>query len=82
MFEGQVHDPQVFIAALREYHASQPQQRGSMANALSEAIIAKRVDLAEVRHALLALGEPDLMETLDRLLDLIEPYIEEGGVEE
>jgi hypothetical protein len=82
MFEGQVQDPNVFIAALREYHASDPQQRGAMANALSEAIIAKRVDLAEVRHALLELGEPDLMETLDQLLDVIEPYIEEGGVEE
>lgn len=82
MFEGQVQDPKIFIEALREYQASDPQQRGPMANALSEAIITKRVDLAEVRHALLELGEPDLMETLDRLLDLIEPYIEEGGVEE
>ena len=49
MFEGQVHDPAVFIGALREYHESLAEQRGSMANALSEAIITKRVDLAAVR---------------------------------
>ena len=82
MFEGQVHDPRVFIAALREYHESSVEQRGHMANALSEAIITKRVDLAAVRQELLDAGEPDLMDTLDRLVDLIEPYIEEGGVEE
>ena len=82
MFEGQVQDPNIFIAALREYQASESEQRGPMANALSEAIIAKRVDLAEVRQTLLEMGEHGLMETLDRLLDLIEPYIEEGGVEE
>ena len=82
MFEGQVQDPKVFIAALREYHDADGSQRGHMANALSELIIRKRVDLAAVRHALLDAGEHELMDTLDRLLDLIEPYIEEGGVEE
>ena len=82
MFENQTHDPQVFIAALRGYHDSDAEQRGSMANALSEAIITKRVDLAAVRQELLDAGEHELMDTLDRLLDLIEPYIEEGGVEE
>jgi len=82
MFEGQVHDPRVFIAALREFHDAQASQRGPLANALSEAIITKRVDLAAVRHELLDAGEHDLMDTLDRLIDLIEPYIEEGGVEE
>ena len=80
--EGQVHDPQVFIAALREYHEAQVLQRGPLANALSDAIITKRVDLAAVRQALLDTGAHDLMDTLDRLLDLIEPYIEEGGVDE
>ena len=82
MFEGQVQDPGVFIAALREYHESNPEARGHLANALSEAIITKRVDLAAVRHALLETGAHELMDTLDRLLDLIEPYIEEGGVDE
>ena len=83
MFEGQVQDPKVFVAALREYHdAGDNSQRGHMANALSELIIRKRVDLAEVRHLLLDAGEHELMDTLNRLLDLIEPYIEEGGVEE
>lgn len=82
MFEGQTQDPQVFIAALREYQGSEPAQRGPMANALSDAIVTKRVDLAAVRQALLDTGEHELLDTLDRLLDLIEPYIEEGGVEE
>ncbi len=82
MFEGQVHDPQVFIEALREFHEAPAEQRGGVANALSDAIITKRVDLAEVRQALLDGGEAELLDTLDRLIDLIEPYIEEGGVEE
>ena len=82
MFEGQVHDPRIFIAALREFHEAQAEQRGHMANALSDAIITKRVDLAAVRQGLLDAGEHDLMDTLNRLIDLIEPYIEEGGVEE
>ena len=82
MFEGQVQDPKVFVAALREFHESVSEQRGHMANALSELIIRKRVDLAEVRHLLLETGRHELMDELDRLIDLIEPYIEEGGVEE
>ena len=82
MFEGQTQDPNVFIAALREYHDSPAEQRGHLANALSDAIIHKRIDLAAVRHALLDHGEHELIDTLDRLLDLIEPYIEEGGVDE
>ena len=82
MFAGQVQDPQVFIAALRQYHESDPNSRGPLANAISEAIVTKRVDLAAVRLALIDEGNHELLDTLDRLLDLIEPYIEEGGVEE
>lgn len=82
MFEGQVHDPQVFVEALREYHETGEQGRGELANALSDLIITKRVDLAAVRQVLLDTGAHELMDTLDRLLDLIEPYIEEGGVDE
>lgn len=82
MFEGQVHDPQVFIEALREYHGTQGPQRGELANALSELIIAKRVDLAAVRQVLVDTGAHELMDALDQLIDLIEPYLEEGGVEE
>jgi hypothetical protein len=82
MFEGQVHEPAVFIAALRQYHESDPDGRGPLANALSDAIITKRIDLAAVRLALVDEGAHELIDTLDRLLDLIEPYIEEGGVEE
>lgn len=82
MFEGQVHDPQVFVETLREFHEAPANQRGQLANAISEAIITKRVDLAAVRQVLLDTGAHELMDTLDRLLDLIEPYIEEGGVDE
>ena len=82
MFEGQVHDPQVFVEALREFHEAPANERGQLANAISDAIITKRVDLAAVRQVLLDTGEHALMDTLDRLLDLIEPYIEEGGVDE
>ena len=82
MFEGQVQDPKVFIEALRQFHGTPADRRGELANAMSDAIIHKRIDLAEVRQALLDGGEEALMATLDQLLDLIEPYIEEGGVEE
>ena len=82
MFEGQVQDPRVFITTLRAFHGADAQARGELANAMSDAIIHKRVDLAEVRHLLLSTGQADLLDTLDRLLDLIEPYIEEGGVDE
>ncbi len=82
MGDGQVQDPQVFVAALRQYHEADEGERGDLANALSDFIITKRVDLAEVRNLLLETGEHELMDALDRLIDLIEPYIEEGGVEE
>ena len=82
MFEGQVHEPSVFIAALREFHEAPAEGRGALANVISEAIITKRVDLAAVRQALLDTGAHELLDSLDRLIDLIEPYIEEGGVDE
>lgn len=82
MFEGQVQDPKVFVAALRQYRDAQGNEEGELANALSQAIITKRVDLAEVRQLLIDGSQDDLLETLDELTDLIEPYIEEGGAEE
>ncbi|MBI4354576.1 MAG: hypothetical protein HY595_05000 [Candidatus Omnitrophica bacterium] len=82
MFEGNVQEPSEFIETLRRYHEAPTDQRGELANTMSDAIIHKRVDLAEVRQALLDSGDAALMDTLERLLDLIEPYIEEGGVEE
>ena len=77
-----VHEPQLFIVVLREYHDAHQDARGPLANALSDAIITKRVDLAQVRRELLDGGAHELMDTLDRLIDLIEPYIQEGGVDE
>ena len=82
MFEGQVQEPKVFVETLRQFHEADASQRGHLANTLSELIIRKQVDLAEVRHVLLQTGAHELMDTLDRLLELIAPYIEEGGVDE
>ena len=81
-FERNVQDPGVFVEALRQYHAADVAERGDLANALSDLIITKRVDLAEVRQLLLDQGDSELLDELDRLIDLIEPYIEEGGVDE
>ena len=82
MSNQDVEPPQMFVERLRAFHEAPADQRGHLANALSEKIITKRVDLAEVRQVLLDTGRADLMDTLDRLIDLIEPYIEEGGVDE
>lgn len=82
MFSGQVQEPSAFILVLRQYAEASPAERGALANALSDAIVMKRVDLSQVRQQLLDDGHHELLDTLDRLLDLIEPYIEEGGVEE
>ena len=82
MVDGSVHDPKLFIAVLREYHEAPSDGRGSLANAMADAIVTKRVDLAQVRQELLTIGSHELLDTLDRLIDLIEPYIEEGGVDE
>jgi len=77
-----VQEPKAFVEVLRQFHATPAEARGELANAMSDAIIHKRVDLAEVRQLLIDAGDQGLMDSLDQLLDLIEPYIEEGGVEE
>ena len=82
MFEEQTQDPNMFIQTLREFHETPTEQRGQLANHMSDLIVGKRVDLGAVRQELLKTGLGELIETLDRLVDLIEPYIEEGGVEE
>ena len=82
MHESETHDPRLFIEALRQFHQTPDDQRGELANLLADAIVTKRVDLAAVRQALIDTGEIELSDALDRLIDLIEPYIEEGGVEE
>ena len=78
MFEGQVQDPSDFIETLQAFAETPAEERGLLANRLSDLIIHKRVDLAAVRQALLDTGKAELLDTLDRLIDLIEPYIEEG----
>ncbi|MBI2093980.1 MAG: hypothetical protein HYT88_04585 [Candidatus Omnitrophica bacterium] len=82
MFDDLVQDPGTFIEKLRQFHEAPAEKRGALANQLSEGIIAKRVDLAAVRQTLMDAGSYELLATLDQLLDFIEPYIEEGGVEE
>ena len=82
MFESNVQEPSAFIETLRLYHEAPADERGQLANKISELIVGKRVDLAAVRQELMEAGERDLADTLNQLVDLIEPYIEEGGVEE
>ena len=82
MFDLGMHSPAQFVEVLRAFRDAEEAQRGALANRMSEAIITKRVDLAEVRQLLLDAGDAELMDVLDRFIDLIEPYIEEGGVEE
>ena len=82
MFEPQLLDPEQFILKLRAFHETPERSRGHLANQLSDSIIQKRVDLAAVRRVLLDEGKAALLDALDRLVDLIEPYIEEVGVEE
>jgi hypothetical protein len=77
-----LHDPDVFIDVLREFHAAPQERRGPLADRMTEAIITKHVDLAVVRHTLLEQDARELLDTLERLMDLLEPYIEEGGAEE
>lgn len=71
-------DPESFIALLRDFQAAGASGRGHMANALSDAILRKHVDLAEVRRQLIDSGEIELYDTLERLMDLIEPYLMEN----
>ena len=82
MFDCGMHEPQAFVEHLEAYRISALKEQSQLANKLSDAIIGKRVDLSVVRQILLDNGRQDLMETLDHLLEVIEPYIEEGGVHE
>ena len=81
MFESNLLEPEQFILKLQVFHETREQNKGHLANELSDSIIQKRVDLAAVRLVLLDSGRAALLKTLDRLVDLIEPYIVEGGVE-
>ncbi len=76
---GHLHDPERFIEALRAFHATAEGSRGSMANALSDAILRKQVDLGLVRQRLVDAGEIELYDELDRFMDLIEPYLSDSG---
>jgi len=82
MDDAGVQEPEAFIAVLRRFHTAEGAQQGALADTLSEWIIRKRVDLAQVRLALMDQRAEELLGALDALLDLIEPYIEEGGVDE
>ena len=62
-----------------EFSESPADARGAVANQLSDVMLKKQVDLAQVRRALLDEGAHELLDTLDRLMDLIEPYLTEGS---
>jgi hypothetical protein len=79
---GHLHDPDAFIEVLREFRAAAPERRGPLADRMTDAIVTKHVDLAVVRHTLMAGEAQELLDTLEALMDLIEPYLEEGSAEE
>ena len=79
MFNVQMQSPEIFVEALRQFHGIEDAKRGELANAMADAIVTKRVDLAAVRQLLLDAGEHELMDTLNRFVDLIEPYLAEDG---
>ena len=74
-----IKDPDSFIDALRRYHETPETARGHLANAMVDAIIGKHVDLALVRRQLLDGGHAELYDTLERLMDIVQPYLEEIG---
>jgi hypothetical protein len=77
-----IGDTQAFINVLRQYQESGPDKRSELANIISDAIIAKRVNLASIRQELLESSEFDLVDALEGFLELLGPYIEEGKDEE
>ena len=77
-----MHSPEQFVESLRSFHRADERSRAQLANTMAEAITTKTVDLAQVRQLLLDQGEAELLDVLHRLVDLIEPYIDEGGAEE
>ncbi len=79
MSQEHLHDPAAFIAVLRQFHSTPHGQQGHLANRMSDAILRKYVDLAQVRRELVDGGEIELYDTLEQLLNLIEPYLQDTG---
>ena len=79
MHAGHPHDPLGFIAVLRAFQEAPEDRRGPLANVMSDAILGKHVDLAQVRRELIDGGEIELYDMLEQLLSLIEPYLQETG---
>ena len=66
-----------FLDELRQLHAEGGQISGPRANRIAEAIMAGHLHLGHVREALMERGEADVVDTLNALVDLIEPYLQE-----
>ena len=68
---------EAFLDELRQLHAEGGQVTGPRANKIAEEIMKGHLHLGEVREQLLHNGEEDVVETLNALVDLIEPYLNE-----
>ena len=75
-------DQETFLHELRQLHAEGGQITGPRANRLAEAIMVGNLHLGEIREALLHNGETDVVQTLNALVDLIEPYLNEDVAED
>ena len=75
-------DMEAFIEELRQLHAEGGQVTGPRANAIAEEIMKGHLHLGHVRERLIVSGEEDVVQTLNALVDLIEPYLQEDVSDE
>ena len=70
-------DTAAFLDELRQWRAEGGQPTGARANKIAEEIMKGHLHLGEVREQLLQSGEADVVDALNALVDLIEPYLQE-----
>ena len=66
-----------FLDELRQWRAEGGQPTGPRANKIAEEIMNGHLHLGEVREQLMSSGEADVVDALNGLVDLIEPYLQE-----
>lgn len=71
-----------FLEELRQLHAEGGQPTGARANRIAEEIMKGHLHLGEVRETLIKQGEADVVETLNGLVDMIEPYLHEDTADD
>jgi hypothetical protein len=82
MKDARFQSPEAFIETLRQYQSSDENARAALANVLADSVLSNRVNLSQVRQELFQSGQSDLMDTLDGLLEIISPYLQEDGTAE